>query len=44
MEDRWLSTTEICIYLGVTKNTIYVWLSKRELPAHKICRIWKFKK
>lgn len=44
MEDRWLSVDEISQYLGVTRDTIYKWLSDRNLPAHKIGRLWKFKK
>ena len=44
MEDRWLSVEEIRIYLGVTKDTVYKWLHERNLPAHKIGRLWKLKK
>ncbi len=44
MEDRWLSVEEISSYLGVTKDTVYKWLNERELPAHKVGRLWKFKK
>ncbi|MDD4277919.1 MAG: excisionase family DNA-binding protein, partial [Candidatus Cloacimonetes bacterium] len=31
MEDRWLSVDEISTYLGVTKETVYKWLSERDL-------------
>lgn len=44
MEDRWFSVEEISVYLGVTKDTIYKWLSEKNLPAHKVGRLWKFKK
>ncbi len=44
MEDRWLSVEEISSYLGVTKDTVYKWLNEKELPAHKVGRLWKFKK
>jgi excisionase family DNA binding protein len=44
MEDRWLSVDEISTYLGVTRDTVYKWLSERDLPAHKIGRLWKFNK
>jgi excisionase family DNA binding protein len=44
MEDRWLSVEEISVYLGVTKDTVYKWLSEKKLPAHKVGRLWKFKK
>jgi excisionase family DNA binding protein len=44
MEDRWLSVEEISVYLGVTRETVYKWLSEKNLPAHKVGRLWKFKK
>lgn len=43
MSDRWMSVEEIAAYLGVSKDTIYGWISKREMPAHKVGRLWKFK-
>jgi len=44
MEDRWLSVDEIAEYLGVTRETIYAWLSKKGLPGHRVGRLWKFKR
>lgn len=44
MEDRWLSVEEISVYLGVIRETGYNWLNERDLPAHKLDRLWKFKK
>jgi len=43
MSDRWLSVEEIAAYLGVSKDTIYSWINKRNIPAHRIGRFWKFK-
>lgn len=43
MTNRWLSVEEIADYLGVSKDTVYGWISKREMPAHKVGRLWKFK-
>lgn len=42
MSDRWLSVEEIAEYLGVSKDTVYAWISKRNMPAHRIGRLWKF--
>lgn len=44
MEDRWLSVDEIGTYLGIKRDTVYKWISVRSMPAHKIGRLWKFKK
>jgi len=44
MKDRWLSVDEIGEYLGVKRDTVYKWISDKGMPAHKIGRLWKFKK
>jgi len=43
MDDRWLSVEEIARYLGESRDTIYAWLSKQGLPAHRVGRLWALK-
>ena len=43
-EDRWLSVAEISEHLGVQPSTIYKWLERKKMPAHKVGRLWKFQK
>lgn len=43
-EDRWLSVDEIGKYLGVSSDTVYRWIDKHAMPAHRMGRLWKFKK
>jgi len=43
-EDRWLSVEEIAGYLGVKRDTLYKWIARKRMPAHKIGRLWKFRK
>lgn len=43
-EERWLSADEISEYLGVKRDTIYKWIDRYDLPAHKVGRLWKFRK
>ncbi|MBT8777646.1 methylation-associated defense system helix-turn-helix domain-containing protein MAD1 [Akkermansia muciniphila] len=43
MEDRWLSVEEIAEYLGVKRDTVYTWVKEKNMPAHKMGRLWKFK-
>ena len=44
MSDRWLSVEEIATHLGVSKDTIYAWIAKKHMPAHRVGRLWKFQK
>lgn len=44
MEDRWLSVDDIAAYLGIKRDTVYKWIDRRDMPAHKLGRLWKFKK
>lgn len=44
MEDRWLSVDEIATYLGVKRDTVYKWIDRKGMPAHKAGRLWKFKR
>jgi excisionase family DNA binding protein len=44
MSDRWLSADEIASYLGVTKDTVYTWVTSKGMPGHKVGRFWKFKR
>lgn len=44
LQDRWLSVDEICQHLGVSSDTVYRWIDRSEMPAHKMGRKWKFKR
>jgi len=43
MNDRWHSVTEICAYLGINRETVYKWIKTKQLPAHRIGKLYKFK-
>jgi len=44
MNDRWLSVDDIAAYLGIKRETLYKWLAEKDIPAHKVGRLWKFRK
>jgi excisionase family DNA binding protein len=44
LDDRWLSVTEIAKYLGASNDSVYRWIEKHAMPAHRVGRAWKFKK
>ena len=43
LTDRWYSTKEICSNLGISRDTLLVWIANKNMPAHKVGRNWKFK-
>ena len=42
MPEPWLSADDIAAHLGVTKDTVYAWITDKRMPAHKVGRLWKF--
>lgn len=41
--EKWTSLKDVQLYLGVGRETILQWIAKREMPAYKVGRLWKFK-
>ena len=42
MSEPWLSADDIAAHLGVTKDTVYAWIAEKQMPAHKVGRLWRF--
>lgn len=42
MAERWVSVDEIAEHLGVKKDTVYKWVARKKMPAHKVGRLLKF--
>ena len=40
--ERWYSLEEIAEHLGVSQDTIHRWIRTKNMPAHKVGRLWKF--
>ena len=41
--EKWSTLKEVQAYLGVGRETLLQWISKRNMPAYKVGRLWKFK-
>lgn len=41
--EQWVSVDEIAPHLAVKPDTIYKWLERKDMPAHKVGRLWRFK-
>ncbi|MDC0679387.1 helix-turn-helix domain-containing protein [Sorangium atrum] len=43
MTEPWAAVDDVAKHLRVAKDPVYRWIESRNLPAHKIDRLWKFK-
>lgn len=44
VSDNYISLDEAAEYLGVKSATIRTWIKKKQMPAHKVGKLWKFKR
>ncbi|MFM9975560.1 MAG: helix-turn-helix domain-containing protein [Beijerinckiaceae bacterium] len=40
--EPWVTAEAVARHLGVVKDTVYRWRECKNLPAHRIGRLWKF--
>lgn len=43
MEERWQSVEQVASHLQVARETVYRWIDRKGLPAHRIGKFWRFK-
>jgi excisionase family DNA binding protein len=43
MSEPWVSVEQLADHLGVTRDSIYRWIDRKGLPAHRVGRLWRFK-
>jgi excisionase family DNA binding protein len=43
MPEPWVSVDRVASHLGVAKDSVYRWIETRDLPAHRVGRLWKFR-
>ena len=41
--EQWVSVEQVAAHLNVKALTIYKWLERKQMPAHKVGRLWRFK-
>ena len=44
ISDNYIGIEEASLYLGISVATLRSWLKKGNTPAHKIGKLWKFKR
>ena len=40
--EPWVSVEQIAGHLRGTRDSIYRWIDRKGLPAHRVGRLWKF--
>lgn len=43
VSEQWASVEEIAQHLKVKPDTVYKWIERKDIPAHKVGRLWRFK-
>ena len=43
MSEPWVSVEQVSEHMDVTRDSIYRWIDRKGLPAHRVGRLWKFK-
>lgn len=43
MPEPWVSVEDVASHLGVAKDSVYRWIEHKNLPAHRVGRLWKFR-
>ena len=44
VRENYISIDEAADYLGVKPATIRTWIKTKDFPAHRVGRLWKFKR
>jgi len=42
-EERWVGVEDVAAHLDVNKDSVYRWIDKMGLPAHRLGRLFRFK-
>ena len=43
LDDKYISIEEAADYLGIKVVTLSGWIKKKDIPAHRVGKLWKFK-
>lgn len=42
-QEPWVSLEAVAVHIGVSEDTVHRWIRAKNLPAHQVGRLWKFK-
>lgn len=41
--EKWVDTKAVAEYLNINRQTVFVWIAKKNLPAVRVGKSWRFK-
>ena len=41
--EPWSDMREVAKHIGVSEDTVRRWMKSKQLPAHQLGRVWRFK-
>lgn len=42
--ERYMTVEDLCLYLSVTRETVYRWIKQNKLPALRVGKRWMFQR
>ena len=42
-QERWVGVEEVAAHLGVAKDSVYRWVTTKNMPSHRVGRLLRFK-
>ena len=43
-QESWVDAEQVAAHLGIKKHSVYRWIEDKGLPAHRIGRLFRFKR
>ena len=41
--EKWVDTKAVAEYLNINRQTVFVWIAQKTLPAVRVGKSWRFK-
>jgi excisionase family DNA binding protein len=42
-DEKWVDSKVVCDYVGISRATLFTWIAKKNFPAVKAGKGWRFK-
>lgn len=42
LKAHWMTVEQVAAHLQISKETVYRWLDRKKIPAHRVGKQWRF--